>query len=67
MSKVAPDSETEMSTESTKESIPSLLDSLKKLLGFRLTPRYLPEKHYMRGPGPACAAKARMTRGPETR
>jgi hypothetical protein len=22
-------------------------------------PRYRPEKHYMRGPGPACAARAR--------
>jgi len=23
---------------------------------------YQPERHYMRGPGPACAAKARMVR-----
>jgi hypothetical protein len=38
-----------------------------KTLRFRIEPRYLPEKHYMRGPGPACAAKARAMRATEGR
>jgi hypothetical protein len=28
-------------------------------------PRYRPEAHYMRGPGPACAAKRRMREAEE--
>ena len=44
----------------------ALLKALKTLQSrFRVAPRYQPEKHYMRGPGPACAAK--LTRAPESR
>ncbi len=36
----------------------ALVKALKTLQArFRTVPRYQPEKHYMRGPGPACAAK----------
>ena len=45
-----------------------ILKVLKTLqVRFRMEPRYWPEKHYMRGPGPACAAKARAMRAPEGR
>ena len=38
----------------------AVLDGIKAALAalaVRLTPRYRPEKHYMRGPGPKCRAK----------
>ncbi|MEN3976977.1 hypothetical protein [Emcibacter sp. SYSU 3D8] len=45
-----------------------LLKTIKKLQAhIQKTPRYQPEKHYMRGPGPACAAKVQISRSPETR
>ncbi|MGE0666987.1 MAG: hypothetical protein AB7O49_10565 [Sphingomonadales bacterium] len=44
----------------------ALLKALKTLQArFQMAPRYQPEKHYMRGPGPACAAK--VSRAPENR
>ncbi len=46
-----------------KEALLKALKSLQSHL--RMTPRYQPEKHYMRGPGPACAAK--IARSPENR
>lgn len=50
-----------------KEAIDYLHDALKQIQEFFAKPRYLPEKHYMRGPGPACAAKAQVKRAPESR
>jgi hypothetical protein len=46
----------------------AILNVLKKLQAHLRAPqRYQPEKHYMRGPGPACAAKMQINRTPETR
>jgi len=46
----------------------ALLKAIKKLqTRIQRAPRYQPEKHYMRGPGPACAAKTQISRGPENR
>ena len=38
--------------------IASILPTLGGRLRNWVAPRYRPEKHYMRGPGPACAARA---------
>jgi hypothetical protein len=50
-----------------KNAVAIALDALKKMQArWIIGPRYQPEKHYMRGPGPACAAKARARGAAET-
>jgi hypothetical protein len=38
--------------------IASIIPAFGQGLRDCVAPRYRPEKHYMRGPGPACAARA---------
>jgi hypothetical protein len=38
--------------------IASIVPTFGSSLRDWIAPRYRPEKHYMRGPGPACAARA---------
>lgn len=52
-----------MQTRTMKNVVTKMLISLRKVPLLPTGERYLPEKHYMRGPGPACAAKARMSEG----
>lgn len=37
----------------------SIIPAFGRMLRDRVARRYRPEKHYMRGPGPACAARTR--------
>ncbi|MEN3953566.1 hypothetical protein [Iodidimonas sp. SYSU 1G8] len=52
-----------MQTKTMKNVVTKMLISLRKVPLLPTGERYQPEKHYMRGPGPACAAKARLSQG----
>ena len=41
----------------------TIIHDLPKKVRNLVAPRYRPEKHYMRGSGPACAARMRMNSG----
>jgi hypothetical protein len=48
-------------------SLFSVLHSLPQRVRVFVAPRYRPEKHYMRGAGPACAARQAAIRATATR
>jgi hypothetical protein len=49
-----------------KDTVQRLFNMLQQVRALFARERYLPEKHYMRGPGPACA-KMHVNRSPESR